>query len=383
MKEQYEDIIVNQPVVIDNGTGFIKSGIAGEDVPALDFPTIVGTLKHKRVMTGAIEGDFFVGNKAEQHRGLLALRRPLRHGIVENWNDMEQIWQYVYSELKLQAEDHPVLLTEAPLNPRRNREKSAEMFFETFSVPAFYVSVQAILALYASGRTTGVVLDVGDGVSHTVPVFEGFSLSHAIGRSDLAGRDVTEYLAAQLRRSGYVFHTSAEMEIVRNIKEHACYVAFNPSREEQQEQEKTQLSGGGFPYKLPDGTQISIGAERFRSPEALFKPEVLGQEYPGVNELLLSSIHKSELDLRMTLFQHILLSGGSTMFSGFSDRLLHEIRKIAPKDVKIRISSPPDRKKTTWVGGSILASLAAFKKLWITKQQFEEEGPSVVHRRTF
>ncbi|CEM37380.1 unnamed protein product [Vitrella brassicaformis CCMP3155] len=376
----YEEVIANQPVVIDNGSGVMKAGFAGDDVPKCVFSSFVGRPKHKRVMAGAAEGDVFVGSRAEELRGLLALKYPMNHGICEDWIDMENIWTHVYSEMKINSEEHPVLLTEAPLNPRRNREKAAEIFFETFNCPALFVSAQAILALYASGRTTGVVLDSGDGVTHSVPVYEGFALSHAVTRMDLAGRDVTEHLQLQLRRAGHVFHTSAEMEVVRQIKESTCYVAFNPQKEEHQEHDKTSAS---FPFHLPDGTQILLGPERFRAPEILFHPNQVGLEYPGIHELLVQSISRADLDLRKTLYSQIVLSGGSTMFAGFGDRLLNEVRRLAPKDIKIRISAPPERKFSTYLGGAILASLATFKKMWVSKEEYEEEGPGILHKKAF
>eukprot|EP00914_Ancora_sagittata_P031234 GHVO01063174.1.p1 GENE.GHVO01063174.1~~GHVO01063174.1.p1 ORF type:complete len:346 (+),score=23.13 GHVO01063174.1:118-1038(+) len=306
----------------------------------------------------------------------------MSHGVVEDWNDMEHLWGHVYSEVKVTPEEHPVLLTEAPLNPKKNRERAAEVFFETFNSPALFISLQAILALYSTGRTTGVVLDCGDGVTHSVPVFEGFALTHAICRSDIAGRDVTYNLSLQLRRAGHVFHTSAEMEAVKAIKETSCYVAFNPQKEELQEHDK--LGGPtGFPYQLPDGCSIFLGAERFRAPEILFYPLAIGSEYPGIHDLVVTSITKGDLDLRKTLYSQIVLSGGSTMFPGFGDRLLNEVRKVAPKDIRIRISAPPERKISTWMGGSILASLATFKKMWVSKLEYEEEGAGVLHRKTF
>merc|ERR1740127_177747 len=331
-------------------------------------------------MAGAAEGDIFVGKKAEELRGILTLKYPLAHGVVQHWDDMELIWRHIYSEMKVNTEEHPVLLTEAPLNPRRNREKAAEIFFERFGCPALFVSAQAILSLYASGRTTGVVLDSGDGVTHAVPVFEGFALPHAVMRADIAGRDVTEHLMLQLRRTGHIFHTSAEREVVRQIKEQECYVAFNKQKEEQVEHEK---ASGQQPFRLPDGTQIALGAERFRAPEILFHPSIVGLEYPGIHELLAYSINRADLDLRQTLFSSIVLSGDSTMFEKFGDRLLNEVRKLAPKDIKIRISAPPERKFSTWIGGSILASLATFKKMWVSKEEYEEEGSPILHRKTF
>jgi centractin len=172
-------------------------------------------------MAGALENDLFLGKFADENRGLLSIRYPMEHGIVNDWNDMEKIWQHVYSKNQLNAnsEEHPVLLTEAPLNPRRNREKAAEIFFETFNAPALYISIQAVLSLYSTGRTTGVVLDSGDGVTHSVPIFEGFALPHSVMRNDIAGREVTKFLKLLLRKEGYSFNTTAEFEVIKTIKE--------------------------------------------------------------------------------------------------------------------------------------------------------------------
>jgi len=296
---------------------------------------------------------------------------------------MERIWHYAYSELRCQPEEHPVLLTEAPMNPKKNREKAAEVFFETFNVPALFISIQAILSLYASGRTIGAVLDSGDGVTHVVPIFEGFAMPQAIQRIDLAGRDITEHLQMLLRKSGHYFYTSAEKEVVRNIKESSCYVAFDPNKEEEILESEKSGKPQTHKYKLPDGNLIDIGAERFRAPEIMFNPQLIGEEYSGVHECLVNAIQRCDLDLRKTLYSNIVLSGGSTLFPGFGDRLLNEVKNLAPKDIKIKISAPPERKYSTWMGGSILASLTTFKKMWISAEEYNEDGASVVFRKTF
>ncbi|KAJ3015370.1 UNVERIFIED_CONTAM: hypothetical protein HDU68_012759 [Siphonaria sp. JEL0065] len=368
----FSDVLVNQPVVLDNGSGFIKAGFAGDDSPKCFFNAAVGRPKHTRIMAGAVEGDTFIGSRAQELRGLLRIKYPMEHGIVTDWADMEKLWHHVYTEeLKTLSEEHPVLLTEAPLNPRKNRETMAEIFFETFNVPAMYLSIQAVLSLYASGRTTGIVLDSGDGVTHTVPVYEGFALPHAIRRVDVAGRDITEALQLHLRKSGVnLWGSSAEKEVARVVKESCCYIAANPGREEKD-------SVGRFEeFVLPDGNIVKLGAERFRAPEILFNPDLIGSESPGIHQIVVDAINKADMDLRKSLFTNIVLSGGTTLMKGFPDRLLSEVKKLALKDVKIKISAPPERKYSTWIGGSILASLSTFKKMWLSADQYQEDPES-------
>lgn len=392
-----------------------------------------------------------VRQQAKDLRGLLKLSYPIRHGVVEDWDDMQAIWQHMYREMNIVQDQHPVLLTEAPLNPRSNRAKTSEIFFESFNVPALYFQAQAILSLYASGRTTGVVLDVGDGVTTSVPVYEGFTMPHAIRRMDMGGRDVTQHLALLLRKyHGTNFHTTAEMEIVKEIKEKVCYVAYNMENYEKDFTSAvahvaagaaaahgdkpgdgsasgsgsaasgaagsttagTAASGTGAAgsagaaggatasassitslvadeleleesYKLPDGAVIHVGAVKFRAPEVLFQPTLVGSEWPGIPQLVLQSVMACDVDLRRTLLANVTLAGGSTLFDGFGDRLLSDLRRYLHRDTRVKIWSPPDRIVSAWIGGSILASLASFKKMWVTKHEYEDAGKNAIFRKMF
>jgi len=359
----------------------VKAGFSGDDAPRSVFPSLVGRPKVKATMVGADNKEVYVGDEAQVKRGVLKLEYPIEHGIVTSWDDMEKIWHHTYyNELRVAPEEHAVMLTEAPLNPKQNRERMTQIHFETFNVPQMYVQIQAVLSLYASGRTTGCVFDSGDGVSHTVPIYEGYALPHAIKRLDLAGRDLTEWMMKCLQEKGYTFTTTAEREIVRDIKEKLAYVAIDYDEELKNAATSADLQKN---YEMPDGNIINVGVARFKCPEALFQPNMLGKEAEGIHATTFKTIMACDVDIRKDLYANIVCSGGTTMFSGIADRLNKEISNLAPPTMSVKIVAPPERKYSVWIGGSILSALGTFQSMWITKSEYEDAGPGIVHRKCF
>ena len=365
-------------VIIDNGTGYCKAGFSGEEGPRAVFPAVVGRPKTASAMVGNDKKDFYVGQQAEEKRGILHLSYPIADGIVNNWDDMEKVWEHCFTnELRCSPEEHKVMLTEAPLNPKENREKMATIMFETFNVPGLYIAIQAVLSLYSAGKFTGIVCDSGDGVTHFVPIFDGYSLPHAVVRMDLAGRKLTEFMMKVLREVNVNFSTSAEKEIVKDIKEKCCYVALDYKEELGKVEEMS--------YELPDGKVIKVKDQRIRCPEVLFQPEMCGCEPGGIGKRCYESIQKCDIDIRKDLYPCIVLSGGTTMFQGIAERLTKEVKEQAPESMKetVKVIAVPERKYAVWIGGSILSSISTFDSMWVTKDEYNESGAGIVHRKCF
>jgi len=371
----------NTVVVLDNGSGMMKAGFAGEEAPQCVFPAIVGRPKTQSAMLGTNQKQEYIGDEAAQKRGILNLAYPIAAGIVESWEDMEKVWHHTfYNELRVSPNEiKGVLLTEAPRQPKANREKMVQIMFETFEVQNIYVAIQAVMSLYSAGRTTGLVTDSGDGVSHTVPVFEGFSLPHAVERMEIAGRVLTGYLQKLLLEAGHNFTSAAEIEIVREIKEELCYVAQDYAAEKEQcsknaEQDKQ--------YTLPDKAVITVpGSVRIGAPELIYQPNLNGMSCKSIDALAWASVSASDIDVRRELCKNIIMSGGSTMYEGMADRLKQELVSRAPSGAEIRVVAAADRKYAVWKGGSTLASLSTFASSWVTKEDYEEHGAAVIHRK--
>jgi len=297
---------------------------------------------------------------------------------------MYHIWNHTfYDKLKINPPDCRILLTEPPMNPKKNREVLVQTMFEKYNFKGVHVSLQAVLTLYAQGLFTGVVVDSGDGVTHIVPVYEGFAIPHLIKRLDVAGRHVTKYLIKLLQLRGYSFNRIADFETVRQIKESLCYVSYDNKIERNLALNTTVLVQ---PYTLPDGRVIKLSAERFEAPEALFNPSLVDVDSAGVSELVFNCINTADMDTRAEFYKHIVLSGGSTMYPGLPSRMEKEIRDLYLKKVlagdesrlskfKLKIEYPPKRKHMVFVGGAVLADLMKDKAdFWISREEYAEKG---------
>jgi actin-related protein 2 len=308
----------------------------------------------------------------------------MENGIIRNWEDMGHLWDYsLHDRMKIDTRGKKVLLTEPPLNPLANRERMVATMFEKYGFNGVYVAIQAVLALYAQGLSSGVVVDSGDGVTHIVPVYESVVLNHLTRRLDVAGRDVTRNLINLLQRRGYAFNRTADFETVRQIKEKFSYVSYDLDYDTKLAEETTVLMET---YELPDGRVIKLGPERFQAPECLFQPHLVDCEQPGIGELLFNTIQAADLDVRSALYKAVILSGGSSMYPGLPNRLEKELKQLWLTRVlhgdserldkfKVRIEDPPRRRHMVFLGGAVLANIMADKdQMWITKAEWEEQG---------
>ena len=361
----------------------MKTGYAGDNYPLFTLQAIVGRplLRSDEKVAGTGLKDIMVCDETTDYRSMLELSYPLKEGIVSNWEDMERVWDYAFKQkMKLEnIAENNILLTEAAINPKKNRIKMAEVMFEKFGFAGLAFEIQALLSLFCEGLDTGLVMDSGDGVSHTIPVSQGYVMDDYIRRLNVAGSHVTNYLTKLLLFAGYAFNSSADFEVVRHMKETACYVSYDIARDRKLARDTCVVNKE---YKLPNNTKIRIGRERFEAAECLFDPSLLGNESPGIPQMIFQTIIASPLDTRASLYNNILLSGGSTMFPGYPTRITKDLNDIFKTEVmkgedyehhiKIRVIDSFRRKHSVFAGGSFLAQLSNLN--WITKAKYEENG---------
>ncbi|XP_046500040.1 actin-7 [Equus quagga] len=318
--------MMNVPLICDYGSGFSKVGFSGTEVPQAVFPTILGKLRHDNLLVGMEEKDWFIGDEVQKKWGQLNLQRPISRATITNWDNMEKIWHHsFYQVLRIAPEQHPLMVTEPPLNSMSVKDRMSQILFESFNVPALYLANQGVLSLYSSGQT------------------------------------------------------SADREYVRDVKEKCCYVALDFDKEK----EEASPPSSAQKYQLPDGREIHLGQERFFCPEALFQTSLIGRNRPGIHLTAFQSISSCRRGLWKVLFGHIILSGGTSSCFGLRDRMQRELCSLVTPAINVKVSASPYSSYSAWVGGSILCSLSTFKDMWVTNDEYKEMGSSVVSRRNF
>jgi len=399
-------------VVIDNGTGYTKMGYAGNCEPQYIVPTVIATQEGKGAQKAATQKkgvedlDFYIGDEALANSKTYDVFYPVRHGQIDNWTHMEYFWeQAIFKYLRCEPEDHYFLLTEPPLNAPENREYTAEIMFETFNVPGLYIAVQAVLALAASwtsrnvkDRTlTGTVIDSGDGVTHVIPVAEGYVIGSSIKHIPLAGRDITAFVQNLLRERGEQVPPAESLEVAKRIKENYSYVCPDIVKEYAKYDAEPskwikQYEGKESVTKKP--YTCDIGYERFLGPEIFFNPEIFSSDFlTPLPKVVDDTIQSCPIDVRRGLYKNIVLSGGSTMFRDFGKRLARDIKrsvdyrikrseelsggKIKSVPLDVNVISHHMQRYAVWFGGSMLASTADFYNVCHTKAQYDEIGPSI------
>ncbi|XP_002708171.1 actin-like protein 7B [Oryctolagus cuniculus] len=364
-------------LIIDLGSQYCKCGYAGEPRPTYFISSTVGKRCPEAANdAGDTRKDTYVGHELLNTEAPLKLVNPLKHGVVADWDCVQSIWEYIFhTAMRIVPEEHAVLVSDPPLSPSSNREKYAELLFETFRIPAMHVTSQALLSIYSYGKTSGLVVESGHGVSHVVPISEGDLLPGLSSRADYAGSALTSYLMQLLNEAGHHF-TDDHLHIVEHIKKKCCYAALLPDQEL-----GLGLDDLRVDYELPDGKLITIGQERFRCSELLFKPSLVGCEQPGLAALTAACLDRcQEVGFKEEMAANVLLCGGSTMLDGFPERFQRELSLLCPGD-NLAVAAAPERKTSVWTGGSILASLQAFQQLWVSKEEFEERGSAAIYSK--
>ena len=374
------------PIIIDLGSGQIKLGFGGQEHPKKIFNNYIGEAKYKKIVKNynkdnTIKNDIYIGSQCDKNLNFLKLRYPIKHGVFTNYEDIYPLFNYILSIFKIPLEEiksHPILITEPLHNPTQNRENISHILFEKFDINKLFFASQPVLSLYSTSNTTGVILESGEGVSQSCVIYEGYSIPNTFEKCDYGGGDVTNYLGDILKNMGYYFETSAEKLLIKEIKEKYCWTCSTNISENVKKNTEFEKEN----HFLPDGNVMKLGVERIYPPEILYKPEIIGLEYPGYHEMINNSINNANIELRPKLYENILLSGGNMAMKGTPNRIYYEIKKMINMNMKINIHSPKNPHLLSWIGGNIISGLEIFKKMWITKEEWEENGDKILHEKT-
>jgi len=382
--------VIGHNVVIDNGTNTIKGGFSTADIPQCRIPTIVGHGRHKGAMSSLGLKDCYVGSQAQRLRGILSISHPIRQGVVQDWDDLETIWTHIVeNELKAETSAQPMLITQMPLASQSDEAKMAEILMEKLHVPAMFIANKSVMSLYGGGNMTGISVDSGHDTTYLVPSYQGNAISDATLVLKIGGKQVTEHLMNLLMNGKYSFPddnfllwrkkkktkftVSSKKEIIREMKEQYCSISPNYT---------LSYEVASYPensIRLPDGNMIVMGRETFMAPEIMFQPSLANKKSCGLSQLIYYSVLKCDEKIRPELLSNITLSGGNTKFPGFEKRLYQELSELFDEKTTIKVKSLPNRELLGWIGGARLSNLSSFQRFWLTKADYQENGPVNVH----
>ncbi|XWS28257.1 hypothetical protein CRYUN_Cryun25bG0051000 [Craigia yunnanensis] len=427
-------------IVIDLGSHTCKAGYAGEDAPKAVFPSVVGSIdqmdaddddenNYSKTNNNNVDSNkpkgkrrLYVGSQALGfRRDHMEVLSPLKDGVVVDWDIVDSIWDHAFKQcLLIDPKEHPMLLAEPCSTTQQQRERTVELMFEKYNVPALFLAKNAVLTSFASGRATSVVVDSGGGSTAVAPVHDGYVLQKAVSFSPIGGEFLTDCLMKSLESKGIVikprysfkrkeiqpgvfqtvdldfpnttesYKLYSQRVIASDIKECVCRAPDTPY------DESAYSNIPMTPYELPDGQTIEIGADRFKAPDVLFNPS-LAQTIPGMYniaeispsvrglpQMVIESINRCDVDIRKELFGSILLAGGTASMQQLKERLEKDLLEESPQAARVKVlasGNATERRFSVWIGGSILASLGSFQQMWFSKSEYEEHGASYIQRK--
>ena len=364
----------NITIVLDIGQFSTKIGFAGEDNPSNVFFTIVGKPKYQNFSAQdgvKKEQELYVGEEI-QSLGLFKIFSPIENGTIVDWDFFKRIIDYIFYVLRVDPTLVNILYSIHPSFPKRDLKRLFELFLENYQCMAFYPVLDSQLTLYSGGFQTGLIVEMGDSSTRIVPIYEGFKIEHAIKILELGGKVLTKYMEKILGSIGFSVDSSIRRELVRAIKERACFVSLDYNEDLKRYKQYNK------DFSLPDGSVIKLNKERFLLTEAIFNPSILKLEHTSLPIAIIDAIDECDLDIRPKLINNIFLSGGSSMFPNLKSRLYQEIElelaRRKRKDQAIKIIAPRERTYSVWIGGSILATIPEFSDNWVTRANYFNNG---------
>lgn len=426
----------SEGIVIDFGGATTKTGVSGDDKPSLIFPSVTFSSLDPFM-------DLQVGHDAYDAAARFPEPHPFRHlsrlfdntEIIQSWELFDSISRFAVlnsglarfssrnnrkmkkmtvkqgetaidaaaenenEELLDDVSNTNILATESVFGNRMMRDRMTEVMFENLQCATFYISIRNVLSLYSAGRTTGLCLDAGDTTTSVCPIYEGYSLPHAVLRSgDLSGRDATKKMLRILKQSpGFGAEKNALLardphRMAELCKERLCCV--DPRGGEKNSGGAGGVVGGGgggcgggeetVAFELPDMSVLEIKeSDRFAVGEVLINGG--NESTMPVDEMILNSIRRCDTDVQTDLASNIIATGGCTFAPGYLERVSSSLnrRNEATAIPPCKLLAFPERAVSQWIGGSILSSLSSFQQMWITREEYDEAGPQIVHRKCF